>query len=132
MECTRAYQGAEMLTADFLSNHRFAVEVICGISLWVSLSLILRMWLLHRQNRPIKKVFWSMLPLIPFAGWVAYGACGIKRAQLRKILSNLSTRAAAPTPTSRFLTRSHPTGDKEADRQHDEAKGDGGLCVLVH
>jgi len=44
------------------------------MTLWISLSLILRMWLLNRQSGTVKKLFWSIVLLIPFAGWVAYGA----------------------------------------------------------
>jgi hypothetical protein len=63
-----------VLTADFISTHRVFVAAACGITLWISLSLILQMWLLHRQSGTVKKLFWSIVLLIPFAGWVAYGA----------------------------------------------------------
>jgi hypothetical protein len=51
-----------------------AFAVIYGITLWISLALVLRMWLLHRQSGTVKKLFWSIVLLIPFAGWIAYGA----------------------------------------------------------
>ena len=68
------YPDGKVLTADFLSTHRLAVAVVYGIALWISLGLILRMWLKHREAGSPKKLFWTIVPLIPFAGWVAYGA----------------------------------------------------------
>ncbi len=44
-----------------------------GFCLWLSLTLIIRMWLIHRRAAFIKKFIWSLILIIPFFGWVAYG-----------------------------------------------------------
>jgi bacteriorhodopsin len=41
---------------------------------WASLWLIGRMWLIHRHDPILKRVIWTLILLIPFFGWLAYGA----------------------------------------------------------
>ncbi len=42
--------------------------------LWLSLSLIVRLWLVHRYDPFHKRVLWSLVLCVPFFGWLAYGA----------------------------------------------------------
>jgi len=49
-------------------------KIILWICLYVSTCLILRMWLRGKRERFSKKLFWSLVLLIPFIGWIFYGA----------------------------------------------------------
>jgi len=42
--------------------------------LWVSLCLIIRLWLIH-PGSDVKKVYWSVILLIPLVGWTLYAGC---------------------------------------------------------
>jgi hypothetical protein len=57
-----------------LNDPRFTRSLVI-ISLWISISLILRMWVLHRETQWLKKFFWSLVLLIPAFGWLFYGGC---------------------------------------------------------
>ncbi len=48
----------------------FAV-IVCA---FISLVLILRLWLRHPQDPIFKKIRWTLLLCVPFFGWVFYGA----------------------------------------------------------
>jgi hypothetical protein len=50
------------------------VIVLCAMWAWISLSLIVRMWLVHRQTRTFKKLLWSLMLLVPLFGWLMYAA----------------------------------------------------------
>ena len=47
---------------------------IGAFCLWVSVSLIIRMWLVERSASVFKRILWSVMLLIPLFGWLAYGA----------------------------------------------------------
>ena len=49
-----------------------AVEAFC---LWISVSLMLRMWFLHRREAFMKKLLWSCVLLVPLFGWFFYAGC---------------------------------------------------------
>ena len=67
-------QAMEMFNLiDWMKQHPQAVLCIAGFFLWVSLSLIICMWLTHRQAPLLKKLVWSFVLLIPLFGWIAYG-----------------------------------------------------------
>jgi hypothetical protein len=55
----------------WLAQHP-VVAILWG---WISLSLILHLWLARRQRQTgwIKKVIWSCVLLIPVLGWLFYG-----------------------------------------------------------
>jgi hypothetical protein len=57
-----------------LLQHPTVAIVLLAISLWVSFSLIARLWLIHRQRSVIAKLLWSIVLLVPLFGWIAYGA----------------------------------------------------------
>jgi len=59
-----------MPTAEF----NLADKIIFGIGLYLSLCLIARMWLKYRSDKLTKKLFWSIVLLIPLAGWLFYAA----------------------------------------------------------
>ena len=46
-----------------------------GIVLWGlgSLSLILSLWIKHRNDRITKKLFWTVILCVPLVGWLFYG-----------------------------------------------------------
>lgn len=39
----------------------------------ISLSLIFRIWSIHRMDGMFKKTIWSLILFIPFVGWILYG-----------------------------------------------------------
>jgi hypothetical protein len=63
-----------MFDFNVFSHHRVAAIILAGLCAWVSLSLIARMWFVHRRAGLIKKLFWSLVLLVPIAGWIFYGA----------------------------------------------------------
>jgi hypothetical protein len=58
----------------FTAHPRLAVA-IGAFCLWVSVSLILRMWFIHRRESFVKKFLWSFTLLIPLFGWLFYAGC---------------------------------------------------------
>jgi hypothetical protein len=58
----------------FRHAHPILLAVVVAAWAWVSLSLIIRMWLLHRRSHILKKLFWSFVLLVPLLGWLFYGA----------------------------------------------------------
>ena len=59
---------------DWLSTHN-NVGVICvGLWAFVGLCLIARLWTLHRRDRIISKVVWSIILLLPIFGWLFFAA----------------------------------------------------------
>ncbi len=59
-----------MPDADF----NLPAKIIFGVGLYVSVCLIARMWLKYRNDSLTKKLFWSVILLMPLAGWVFYAA----------------------------------------------------------
>lgn len=49
---------------------------IIGSGIWafISLSLVARIWIIHRRESFGKKLFWASVVLVPFIGWFFYGA----------------------------------------------------------
>lgn len=41
---------------------------------WMSLGLIGTLWLTRPSANPVRKVFWSVVLLLPILGWTLYGA----------------------------------------------------------
>ncbi len=60
----------------FAPTHTFtkSEKIILWVCFYVSVCLILRMWLREKKERFGKKVFWSLVLLLPVIGWVFYGA----------------------------------------------------------
>jgi hypothetical protein len=59
---------------DFFVAHRSLGIAAIGICAFVSLSLIARLWVLHRRARAFSKVIWSIVLLIPVFGWLFFTA----------------------------------------------------------
>jgi hypothetical protein len=59
---------------DFFVAHRPLGVVIAGICAFVSLSLITRLWVLHRRARTMSKIVWSVVLLLPVFGWLFFAA----------------------------------------------------------
>jgi len=59
----------------WLSGHPKAALAVGAFCLWVSVSLILRMWFIHRQESFTKKLLWSFMLLVPLFGWFFYAGC---------------------------------------------------------
>ena len=55
-----------------LRDHPVLLIVLSAIWAWVSSTLILRMWLVHRRASFMKKFFWSLILLVPFFGGMFY------------------------------------------------------------
>ena len=56
-----------------LGNHPFLLIVLCAIWTWVSITLVIRLWLVHRAASFAKKFLWSLMLLVPVFGWMCYG-----------------------------------------------------------
>lgn len=59
----------------WVAHHPLAAICVGAIWLWISISLIIRMWLVHRRVSLYKRLFWSLTLFIPLFGWIAYGGC---------------------------------------------------------
>jgi hypothetical protein len=57
----------------WIAHHPIPALCFAGFLLWVSISLILRMWLVHRQASLCKKLRWSIVLLVLLFGWLLYG-----------------------------------------------------------
>ncbi len=55
-------------------HHHVAASILIGFCVWLSLSLIGRLWLKYRNDGVGKKIFWSVVLCMPFFGWLVYGA----------------------------------------------------------
>jgi uncharacterized membrane protein (DUF106 family) len=56
----------------WLSQHPRVAVGVGAICLWISISLIIRLWIVHSKVSMLKKLTWSCILLIPFFGWIAY------------------------------------------------------------
>ena len=61
--------------AGWISEHPIAATIIVALWLWVSLCLIIHMWMTRTDAPAFKKVRWSLLILVPIVGWTVYPAC---------------------------------------------------------
>ena len=57
-----------------LRLHPVLVIVLCALWAWVSITLVIRLWLAHRRAGFVKKLLWSLMLLVPVFGWMCYGA----------------------------------------------------------
>jgi len=44
------------------------------VALWISLSLMIRIWLLHTGVGTLRRILWSFIVLLPVLVWVFYAA----------------------------------------------------------
>ena len=56
-----------------LRNHPVLLIVLCAVWAWVSITLVIRLWLVHRSASFLKKFLWSLMLLVPVFGWMLYG-----------------------------------------------------------
>ncbi len=56
------------------AHHHVAIVVLVLFCVWLSLSLIIRLWLVHRYDPLSKRIGWTLVLCVPFFGWLAYGA----------------------------------------------------------
>ena len=56
-----------------LRSHPVLLIVLCALWAWVSLTLVIRLWLVHRRASFTKKFLWSLMLLVPIFGWLYYG-----------------------------------------------------------
>jgi len=57
------------------THHHPVIFVLILAWIWISLSMIIRMWLKYPADPVLKKLFWSIILCIPFFGWLFYGGC---------------------------------------------------------
>ena len=62
-----------MITPELLARHLIATSATATVCLWISVCLILKVWILHRDATLVKKILWSVALLIPVFGWIAHG-----------------------------------------------------------
>jgi hypothetical protein len=55
------------------ARHHIALVVVVLVCVWISLSLILRMWMKYPREAFLKKLGWSIVLCVPFLGWLFYG-----------------------------------------------------------
>jgi bacteriorhodopsin len=56
------------------AHHHLVGVLFFAFCAWVSISLIILLWLKHRSDPFFKRLFWSFVLCIPIFGWIAYGA----------------------------------------------------------
>lgn len=56
----------------WLTEHPRSGVWIAALCLWISVSLIIRMWFLHRDVSALRKMVWSLILLVPLLGWLFY------------------------------------------------------------
>jgi predicted tellurium resistance membrane protein TerC len=66
-------QRADLLAQ--LARHPRVALAVGAFCLWVGVSLILRMWFIHRRESFMKKFLWSFMLLVPLFGWLFYAGC---------------------------------------------------------
>ena len=59
---------------------------------WLSLSLIIRLWLKHRSDPVPKRLLWSLILCVPLFGWLLYGAFYVPLSE-NSIKAQLNTDA---------------------------------------
>ena len=64
-----------MIDLHDLPNHPMWTIGLCAVWAWVSITLVVRVWMVHRRARFSKKFLWSFALLVPLFGWVFYGGC---------------------------------------------------------
>jgi hypothetical protein len=52
--------------------HDFLTSMVLGIGLTISIILITRLWTTHARDSFSRKVFWTVVLIIPFAGLLFY------------------------------------------------------------
>ncbi len=57
----------------WLLRHPFVLLGCVIACLWISLSLIFRLWSKSNPDRTIRKMLWSFILFLPFFGWIFYG-----------------------------------------------------------
>ena len=62
-----------MYYLDDLLNHPVLLIALCAIWAWVSIALVIRLWLVHWRASFVKKFLWSLMLLVPVFGWMFYG-----------------------------------------------------------
>ncbi|MDF1711614.1 MAG: hypothetical protein P1U90_05210 [Akkermansiaceae bacterium] len=55
-------------------NYTLLGLIWIGFIVWLSLAMILRMWIKHREAHIIKKIFWTIILMVPIIGAVFYVA----------------------------------------------------------
>jgi uncharacterized membrane protein len=56
------------------AHHHVALVVIIALCAWISLSMIVRMWLRYRSDSFLKKLGWTLVLCVPLFGWLFF--CG--------------------------------------------------------
>jgi hypothetical protein len=56
------------------AHHHLAGVLIGLFCVWLSVSLIIRLWLVHKKDSLPRKLMWSLVLSVPFFGWLLYGA----------------------------------------------------------
>lgn len=59
---------------EFFAAHWIATTLVGTFCLWISICFILQVWIIHHKVSFIRKLFWSLMLLLPGLGWLVYGA----------------------------------------------------------
>ena len=57
------------------AHHHPVIFALILAWIWISLSMIIRMWLKYPTDPTLKKLFWSIVLCVPLFGWLFYGGC---------------------------------------------------------
>lgn len=60
--------------AAWAREHWLATTIFAAVCLWVSGCFIANVWIRHSSASFLKKLLWSLALLVPFFGWLMYGA----------------------------------------------------------
>ena len=63
-----------MLDPAHLREHPILLWSGVGICVWISLSIMVRIWFVHRKASLPKKLVWSFIVWVPIFGWLFYAA----------------------------------------------------------
>jgi len=69
-------KSAELVNASawFAEHPRIGIA-LAAFCLWVSVSLMIRIWVLYHRASFVKKLIWSIVLLVPLFGWLFYAGC---------------------------------------------------------
>ncbi len=59
---------------DFFLGHQVFGIALVAVWAFVSFCMITRLWVLHRRERVLRKLVWSLILFVPLFGWLFFAA----------------------------------------------------------
>ena len=57
---------------DFFLEHRVFGIALVAVWAFVTFCMVTRLWVLHRRERVLTKLVWSLILLVPLFGWLFF------------------------------------------------------------